>query len=108
MSTAETNPIAANPAGTITGGATTGGGDPRVLFMLDDPPQTGTDASVLASSVRRADPSDPQISVLDLAVTRGDGIFETLDAIDGFGQALEPHLARLPESGNQTSPSGSA
>lgn len=93
MSTADTNPVAMNADASPTDGA-----DPRVLFMLDDPTQTGTDASALAASVRRADPADPQISVLDLAVTRGDGIFETLDAIDGFGQALEPHLARLSNS----------
>jgi len=76
-------------------GTTTGA---QVLFMLDDPTTTPADADALAAAVHPADPSAPQVSVLDLAVTRGDGIFETLDAIDGFGQALEPHLARLANS----------
>jgi 4-amino-4-deoxychorismate lyase len=40
----------------------------------------------------------PQVRVTDLAVTRGDGVFETVAVIDGHPQALEPHLARLAHS----------
>ncbi|MET0989608.1 MAG: aminodeoxychorismate lyase [Glaciihabitans sp.] len=71
----------------------------RVLFMLDDP--TGEDAArtlPLAAHLRQVDPDEPHVSVLDLGVTRGDGIFETLDAVDGFAQSLEPHLDRLANS----------
>jgi 4-amino-4-deoxychorismate lyase len=78
-------------------------GDYRVLIMLDDPaPQPGAAAlgRELAERIRVADINEPQVSVLDLGVTRGDGIFETLDAVDGHGQALEPHLARLVNSAN--------
>lgn len=45
-----------------------------------------------------ADPAAPQLSVLDLAATRGDGIFETISLGNGHLQALEPHLARFAHS----------
>ncbi|PRY67072.1 4-amino-4-deoxychorismate lyase [Glaciihabitans tibetensis] len=71
----------------------------RVLILLDDP--TGDDASrtlPLAAHLRQVDADDLHVSVLDLGVTRGDGIFETLDAVEGSPQSLEPHLARLANS----------
>ncbi|WP_158865125.1 aminodeoxychorismate lyase [Leifsonia sp. AG29] len=40
----------------------------------------------------------PQVRITDLAVTRGDGVFETIAVIKGHPQALEPHLARLAHS----------
>jgi 4-amino-4-deoxychorismate lyase len=45
-----------------------------------------------------ADVAAPQLSVLDLAATRGDGIFETISLGNGRLQALEPHLARFAHS----------
>jgi len=45
-----------------------------------------------------ADVAAPQLSVLDLGVTRGDGIFETISLGNGHLQALEPHLARFAHS----------
>ena len=45
-----------------------------------------------------ADLTVPQLSVLDLAATRGDGIFETISVGDGHLQALEPHLERFARS----------
>jgi len=45
-----------------------------------------------------ADVAAPQLSVLDLAATRGDGIFETISLGNGHLQALEPHLARFAHS----------
>ena len=45
-----------------------------------------------------ADFGAPQVRITDLAVTRGDGVFETIAVIDGHPQALEPHLARLAHS----------
>jgi 4-amino-4-deoxychorismate lyase len=40
----------------------------------------------------------PQLNVMDLGVTRGDGIFETISVAEGHPQALEPHLARFSNS----------
>ena len=83
--------------------ASTTPNDTRVLILLDDPaPQPGAAALErdLADRLQVADIAEPQVSVLDLGVTRGDGIFETLDAVDGYAQALEPHLARLINSAN--------
>lgn len=45
-----------------------------------------------------ADGAAPQLSVLDLGATRGDGIFETISVGNGRLQALEPHLARFAHS----------
>jgi 4-amino-4-deoxychorismate lyase len=44
------------------------------------------------------DPAEPALSVLDLAATRGDGVFETVSVGAGHPQALEAHLARLARS----------
>ena len=45
-----------------------------------------------------ADAAAPQLSVLDLAATRGDGIFETISLGNGRLQALEAHLVRFAHS----------
>ena len=45
-----------------------------------------------------ADFDAPQVRITDLAVTRGDGVFETIAVIDGHPQALGPHLMRLAHS----------
>jgi 4-amino-4-deoxychorismate lyase len=44
------------------------------------------------------DPDQPVIRALDLAVTRGDGVFETISTGHGRPQALASHLARLERS----------
>jgi 4-amino-4-deoxychorismate lyase len=44
------------------------------------------------------DATAPQVNVMDLGITRGDGFFETIAVVDGHPQALEPHLARLKHS----------
>lgn len=44
------------------------------------------------------DPGSDRVSVLDLGVTRGDGVFETIGVVNGHAQALEPHLARFARS----------
>ncbi|HUW86970.1 MAG TPA: aminotransferase class IV [Candidatus Paceibacterota bacterium] len=43
-------------------------------------------------------PTDPHINVLDLGITRGDGIFESIGVINGTALELEPHLTRLCHS----------
>jgi 4-amino-4-deoxychorismate lyase len=47
---------------------------------------------------RLADAGSPQLSVLDLAATRGDGVFETISLGRGRLQALSAHLARFEHS----------
>jgi 4-amino-4-deoxychorismate lyase len=44
------------------------------------------------------DPSLPQVSVRDLAATRGDGIFEALGVTGGRPHAIDAHLARFASS----------
>ncbi|HEV7951234.1 MAG TPA: aminotransferase class IV [Glaciihabitans sp.] len=78
--------------------ATELGADTRVLFLLADPAATYADNAALQAALTQVAVNDPHVSVLDLGVTRGDGIFETLDAVDGSPQSLEPHLARLAHS----------
>ncbi|MFB2584215.1 aminodeoxychorismate lyase [Herbiconiux liukaitaii] len=46
----------------------------------------------------RADPSLPQLSVLDLGATRGDGVFETIMVADGRAPAIDAHLDRFRAS----------
>jgi 4-amino-4-deoxychorismate lyase len=40
----------------------------------------------------------PQLNVMDLAATRGDGVFETISLGGGHAQALDPHLRRFAHS----------
>lgn len=47
---------------------------------------------------RVADPAQPQLKVTNPGITRGDGIFETLRAVDGSPRKLQAHLARLATS----------
>lgn len=44
------------------------------------------------------DASAPQVNLMDLGLTRGDGVFETISVVNGHPQALEPHLQRLAHS----------
>jgi 4-amino-4-deoxychorismate lyase len=44
------------------------------------------------------DASAPQVNLMDLGLTRGDGVFETISVVNGHAQALEPHLQRLAHS----------
>ena len=50
---------------------------------------------------RPADPGVPQLLVTDLGVTRGDGIFESLLAVDGVPRKPDAHLDRLASSARQ-------
>lgn len=72
---------------------------------------TETVLAILNRPSLEAEPHDPDadafefaaalaehVQILDLGVTRGDGIFETLNVTDGRPQALEAHLARLTRS----------
>jgi len=56
------------------------------------------DAPARTLGHRLIDPEAPVLTVLDLAATRGDGIFETLSVGRGAPQALRPHLDRFARS----------
>jgi 4-amino-4-deoxychorismate lyase len=56
-------------------------------------PELSTDAGF-----HFADASAPQLSVLDLGVSRGDGVFDSLMVAEGRLPALEAHLSRFAES----------
>jgi 4-amino-4-deoxychorismate lyase len=47
---------------------------------------------------RLADASKPQLLVTDQGATRGDGIFETMLAVDGSVRKIQAHLSRLDGS----------
>jgi len=65
----------------------------HVLALIEFDPTNGS-----AVGHRLVDPDAPQLSVIDLAATRGDGIFETASLVEGHVQALDAHLVRLGES----------
>ena len=50
------------------------------------------------SDGRMADPAQPQLLATDLGATRGDGIFESLLAVDGSPRKEQAHLSRLASS----------
>lgn len=66
-----------------------------VLFFVDD---LAEGVPTPGQSFHRADPAAPQLTVLDLSVTRGDGIFETAGVLQGHVQALDAHLRRFARS----------
>ncbi len=67
---------------------------PHHLFLVTTAPGSAESAGYLVE----ADHQHPQLSVLDVAATRGDGIFETLSIGRGHPQAFDAHLARFARS----------
>lgn len=66
-------------------------------------PDTDTDtaadhARVAGPGFVRADAAHPQLSVLDLGATRGDGVFETVMVSAGRAPAIDAHLERFGAS----------
>jgi len=62
-------------------------------------PSADTDPHIPgAPDHRLSDPADPQLAVLDLGATRGDGIFETISVGNGRPQSLDHHLRRFAAS----------
>lgn len=68
------------------------------LILLNRPSASAPPHRVGAPDLTEFDPLDPVLSALDLAATRGDGIFETIGVGQGAPQALEHHLRRFGES----------
>ena len=69
-----------------------------VLTILNRPSTDAPAHDPAAPQFHFADASQPQLSVLDLGATRGDGIFETISVGYGKPQALEHHLTRFARS----------
>lgn len=69
-----------------------------VLVILNRPSLDAPAHDPAGTAFRTADAAEPQLSVLDLGATRGDGIFETISVGHGRPQALEHHLRRFASS----------
>ena len=69
-----------------------------VLAILNRPSLDTPQHDVTASPFSLADPAAPHLSVLDLAATRGDGIFESLSVTAGKPHAIDAHLRRFAGS----------
>lgn len=68
------------------------------LAILNQPSIEAAAHDPGAAPFRFVDSAEPQLSVLDLGVTRGDGIFESISVGNGHPQALEHHLRRFASS----------
>jgi 4-amino-4-deoxychorismate lyase len=68
------------------------------LAMLNQPSLDAAPHAEGAPDFSFVDSATPQVSVLDLGVSRGDGIFETISVGHGKPQALEHHLRRFARS----------
>ena len=70
----------------------------HALAILNRPSPDAPAHAPGGPAFRFADAAEPQLSVLDLGATRGDGIFETISVGYGRPQALEHHLRRFAGS----------
>lgn len=68
------------------------------LALLNRPSTEAPEHRPGGYAFKLVDPAGQYLSVLDLGVTRGDGIFETISVGNGAPQALEPHLRRFARS----------
>jgi len=70
----------------------------HVLAILNQPSADAPPHAPGAAPFAFADAAEPHLSVMDLGVTRGDGIFESISVGHGHAQALEHHLRRFASS----------
>jgi 4-amino-4-deoxychorismate lyase len=68
------------------------------LVILNQPSRDEAPHDAAGPALRSADPLKPQVSVLDLGLTRGDGIFESISVGNGNPQAMDHHLRRFASS----------
>jgi 4-amino-4-deoxychorismate lyase len=68
------------------------------LALLNRPSLGAPPLDDEAPAFRFVDPATAQLSVLDLGVTRGDGIFESISVAHGTSHALDGHLRRFARS----------
>ena len=72
---------------------------PSIALVLLNRPSLAAPAHVEGAPAHRlVDPDEPLVNVLDLGVTRGDGVFETISVGYGRVQALDAHIRRLAKS----------
>lgn len=70
----------------------------HVLALVNQPSAEQPPAREGAPDFEFVDPGLPHVSALDLGVSRGDGIFESISVGNGKPQALEHHLRRFASS----------
>jgi 4-amino-4-deoxychorismate lyase len=70
----------------------------HVLALLNQPSAEQPPHTPGAEAFAFVDPEQPHVSALDLGVSRGDGIFESISVGNGQAQALEHHLRRFVSS----------
>lgn len=68
------------------------------LALLNRPSAAAAPHDPDAPAFALVDPAGAHISALDLGITRGEGIFETISVAEGRPLALEPHLRRFASS----------
>jgi len=68
------------------------------LVLVNRPSRDAAAHDVLGPAHRVVDVATPHLSVMDLAATRGDGIFETMTVGHGHPQAFDHHLRRFSAS----------
>ena len=68
------------------------------LAILNQPSADVPPHTPGASAYELVDPALPHVSVLDLAATRGDGIFEAFSVTAGHAHAVDAHLRRFAGS----------
>ncbi|THG30656.1 aminodeoxychorismate lyase [Naasia lichenicola] len=72
---------------------------PSTALVLLNRPSLAAPAHVDGAPAHRfVEPDEPLVNVLDLGVTRGDGVFETISVGYGSIQALDAHIARFAKS----------
>ncbi len=72
---------------------------PSIALVLLNRPSLAAPAHLDGAPAHRfVEPDEPLVNVLDLGVTRGDGVFETISVGYGATQALDAHLARFARS----------
>ena len=84
---------------TLRGDGDKNGTVPTTALVLLNRPSLAAPAHVEGAPAHRlVDPNEPLVNVLDLGVTRGDGVFETISVGFGSIQALDAHVSRLAKS----------
>jgi 4-amino-4-deoxychorismate lyase len=71
---------------------------PTALVVLNQPSAEAEPHNPGAPALRLVDPARAHLTVQDLGITRGDGVFETLGVVDSRVRGIDAHLARFERS----------